>query len=292
METDNWDDYRFILAVVEHGSLNAAARSLGVNHATVLRRVTGFQERHNLKIFDRARNGYRLRTDQSGLVDALRDLRRAMETTERAVTGQGAGVRGAVRITSTDSLCQTILPDMIAGLQRAHPELKLDVLASNLPLNFDQLEAEVTVRPADSLPDELIGEQVAKMGFGVYGHKDLTIGREVQNWLGVTGPLLRSCAGKWQQSNVDDGLIVGSADSFITLRGLCAAGLGLAVLPRFLTADAPDLRLISGFFDRMETAIWVANHKDLASMPRIQACREFLTAQVRDRSALLAGDQS
>ena len=35
-----WDDLRYVLAVAEAGSLAAAARTLGVNHTTVLRRVT------------------------------------------------------------------------------------------------------------------------------------------------------------------------------------------------------------------------------------------------------------
>ena len=38
-----WDDLRYVLAVAESGSLAAAARALGVNHTTVLRRVTGFR---------------------------------------------------------------------------------------------------------------------------------------------------------------------------------------------------------------------------------------------------------
>ncbi len=39
-----WDDLRYVLAVAEHGGLAAAARALGVNHTTVLRRVNAFEE--------------------------------------------------------------------------------------------------------------------------------------------------------------------------------------------------------------------------------------------------------
>ncbi|MBR9863912.1 MAG: LysR family transcriptional regulator [Rhodobacteraceae bacterium] len=289
MDHENWDDYRFILAVAEHGSLNAAARALGVNHATVLRRVSGFQERHDIQIFDRARKGYRLRADQSGLIEALKDLRGAMDAADRAVSGQGAGVRGTVRITSTDSLCTTILPDMIAGLQRMHPELKLDLLASNQPLNFEQLDAEVTVRPTDRLPDGLVGVEVARLGFGVYVHKDLQFDADCPPWLAMSGPLLRAKAGEWQRSNIDDSLVVGAADSFITLRGLCAAGLGLALLPCFLAQQVPELKRLSGYFERMDTGIWIANHKDLDAVPRIVACRAYLEERIAGQGALLAG---
>lgn len=35
----DWDDLRFALAVADGGSVAAAARRLGVNHTTVLRRI-------------------------------------------------------------------------------------------------------------------------------------------------------------------------------------------------------------------------------------------------------------
>ncbi|MDP1883594.1 MAG: LysR family transcriptional regulator, partial [Bradyrhizobium sp.] len=33
----DWDDFRFLLAVVRGGSVSAAAKQLGVDHATVIR---------------------------------------------------------------------------------------------------------------------------------------------------------------------------------------------------------------------------------------------------------------
>ena len=39
----NWDDYRYVLSVARLGSVSAAARELGVNHATVLRRVAAVE---------------------------------------------------------------------------------------------------------------------------------------------------------------------------------------------------------------------------------------------------------
>lgn len=43
MYSMNWDDLRFVLAVADQGSVSAAARDIGVTHATVLRRVAAFE---------------------------------------------------------------------------------------------------------------------------------------------------------------------------------------------------------------------------------------------------------
>lgn len=292
MHIENWDDYRFILAVVEHGSLNAAARALGVNHATVLRRVTGFQDRHAIRVFDRDSHGYRLRADQAGLVESLVSLRTAFEAAERAVLGQGAGIHGPVKITSTDSLCSTVLPPMVAQLRQHHPDLSLELLASNSRLNFGQLDAEVTIRPAEKLSDELVGAEVAKLAFAVYGQENYLLNHKKKlphQWLVGSGPLLRSPAGRWQQANVDPADVNFAADSFISLRELCLSGLGLAILPCCIVPSNSGLRQVRGFFAKMEVGLWVANHRDLDTVPRIVACRNFLSESLAQIKEVLAG---
>jgi DNA-binding transcriptional LysR family regulator len=53
-----WDDLRYVLAVANAGSLAGAARNLGVNHTTVLRRVGAFEKRLGLRLFERLPTGY------------------------------------------------------------------------------------------------------------------------------------------------------------------------------------------------------------------------------------------
>lgn len=55
----DWDDICFFLAVARGGLVRAAAERLGVNHATVLRRVAGLEARLGARLFDRLHSGYR-----------------------------------------------------------------------------------------------------------------------------------------------------------------------------------------------------------------------------------------
>jgi DNA-binding transcriptional LysR family regulator len=41
----DWDDLRYFMALADNGSLAAAARKLGVEHATVARRVAALEEK-------------------------------------------------------------------------------------------------------------------------------------------------------------------------------------------------------------------------------------------------------
>ena len=50
-QNQNWDDLRFFLAVARAGTLSGAARSLGVTHSTVFRRLGAFEERLGVRLF-------------------------------------------------------------------------------------------------------------------------------------------------------------------------------------------------------------------------------------------------
>ena len=56
----NWDDVRIFLAVARAGQILGAARRLGLNHATVSRRVAALEESLNARLFRRLTTGSEL----------------------------------------------------------------------------------------------------------------------------------------------------------------------------------------------------------------------------------------
>ena len=55
----DWSDLRFVLETVRQGGLSGAARILGVNHATVSRRISSAEAAAGALLFDRLPGGYR-----------------------------------------------------------------------------------------------------------------------------------------------------------------------------------------------------------------------------------------
>lgn len=49
----NWQDLRYFHALAQTGSLSAAARQLGVEHATIARRIAALEDATKLKLVDR-----------------------------------------------------------------------------------------------------------------------------------------------------------------------------------------------------------------------------------------------
>jgi DNA-binding transcriptional LysR family regulator len=284
--SENWDDLRFVLAVADCGTVSAAARALGVNHATVLRRIAAFEARHGAALFEKSHNGYRVPPDRVRVLEALRDVQVAVLATSRLMQGGKAPLRGAIRLTSTDSLCQTILPRVLADIRGAAPDLRFDLFATNAHLELAQLQADITVRPAAKLPDDLFGVTPAQIGFGIYEAVGVDHGGR---WLGIGGASARSRPAQWIAETIAPDQIVGAADSFLILREMAASGQGRAVLPCYL--GDPDLRLarIHGVLPVMQVPLWVASHVDLADSPRIRVVRDLLATGLAAKAAELLG---
>lgn len=280
----NWDDLRFVLAVADQGSVSAASRVLGVNHATVLRRIAGFETRHGLKVFEKTATGYRISPDRLALIEALRETNLAVGQVERIIEAVRPNISSGIRVTSTDAFCQFILAPAIAALSRdlATP---VSVMAANAHLDFSRLQADITVRPAMRLPDELSGIQAAAFRFGVYG----TEGGE-DAWLGLEGAIARSAAGDWMRRRIGPIETSLSSDSFLMLAAIAAQGRGRAVLPVFVGDAWPGLTRLDLPADLAPTPVWVASHVDLAASGRLKRARTLIAAELAAAEPRMMGE--
>ena len=91
-----WDDLRVLLAVQRAGSLAKAAKDLGVDKATVGRRLRALGNALGVQLVERVANGYRLSADSRAVVDAAGQIDAIVSELE-AHTGSE---NGAVRVTA------------------------------------------------------------------------------------------------------------------------------------------------------------------------------------------------
>src|SRR6195256_2023157 len=88
--TIDWDDFRFVLAIVRGGSVSAAAKQLGVDHATVIRRVDRLERHLSAKLFDRRKTGYLLTEAGQRVADSAEALESTIVANQEAVGGSRA----------------------------------------------------------------------------------------------------------------------------------------------------------------------------------------------------------
>jgi len=287
MHKNNWDDLRFVLAVADMGSVSAAARALGVNHATVLRRLAALEYRFQTSLFIKDPLGYRLSDEGKAVIDALRDAENAVNRVERLLKGNAAELKGHVRLTSTDSLCQLILPEVVAAITKSKSGLRFSLLSTNSHMNFEHLTADLTLRPAVKLADDLDGQNVGTLGVAVYAGQNMPA-EKADVWLGLEGALARSAPSVWLHNHVTKAHIGQASDSFMVLAALAALNEGLCLLPCFV--GERDERLIrQRNYEKISIPLWIASQADMADTAKIRTARALLAKELAVFAAELAG---
>ncbi|MEP3278944.1 MAG: LysR family transcriptional regulator [Stappiaceae bacterium] len=290
----NWDDLRFILAVAEEGTLAAAARSLGVNHTTVLRRINTFETANGIRLFQRLPTGYQLTAEGQEVVETGHSIDALVLQIERRITGTDLRLEGTLRITTTDALLTKLINRHIPKFKQRHPNIKLDLSITNSMLNLTGRDADVAIRPSLKPPDALVGKRISGLAFCIYGTPDQISRAKNRSysdcaWLGVSESVASAPVGHWLDANVPERAIELKADTFLPLLDACENGLGIAALPCFLGDQSRHLVRLAAPIKKMENALWILTHEDLRRTARVRAFVKFISGSLREERALLEG---
>src|SRR5947209_16412772 len=119
----DWDDVRYFLAVARGGSVRAAAGRLGVNHATVLRRIAQLEERLGTRMFEKLPSGYRLTAAGEEVLEFADQMQASSHQLETRVFGRDQGVRGLLRMTLAPTLATHLLMPDLTGFEGRYPAI-------------------------------------------------------------------------------------------------------------------------------------------------------------------------
>jgi LSD1 subclass zinc finger protein len=99
---------RYFLAFARVGSMQAAAKLLGVNQSTVQRRIAELEERLGRRLVERHLTSYRLTELGEELRPAAERVEAAVATFERQLAASDKDLTGTIRVT-----CGSILADRL-----------------------------------------------------------------------------------------------------------------------------------------------------------------------------------
>ena len=291
----DWSALQYVLAVADKGSLVTAARELGVNHTTVLRRIRSFEQQIGARLFERRTTGHVLSAAGEELVAAARSMKDTLLEAERRIAGEDLRLEGTVRLTTADTLAQTILPRALASFGAAHPGVRIDLSTTNTMLSLTRRDAEVAVRPSKEAAPAYVGRRVSEIAIALYaspGYLDAMPARSDlgrHRWLGLDESLARTTIARWMTRELGDAPVALRVDSLTALSHVALAGMGVAALPCYLGDTTRGLRRVRGPIAEMATELWVLTHEDLKRTARIRAITDWLVERLsRDRD-LLAG---
>jgi len=293
MHNMRWSELEYVLAVANNGSAAAAARALKVNHATVLRRVRGVENRLNIRIFEHLRTGYRLTPEGEVFLDAARSIEETVAELDRKIAGGDIALRGTLSITTTDSIFPVVASD-VAAFRQAYPEVIVDLSITNARLDLDSRDSDIAIRASNDPPPHLVGRRICSMRFGVYAVPELIAAADAAtpaawSWIGMEAPLSGTKFGAWLSETVPAGRFVMRSNSFIGLRDLAVQGVGHAILPRHLGDPVPELARVEVGIEDVAVGIWLLSHRDVLRSRRVRVGTDFLYDALKARTEAFEG---
>ena len=292
--TIDWDDVRYFLAVARGGSVRVGAEQLGVNHSTVLRRVSQLETRLGARLFEKLPSGYRLTTAGEEVIEFAEQMESASNRLETRVFGRDQGVGGLLRITLTPMLASHLLMPVLAEFARLHADIEMDILSSDAPANLTNREADVAIRVVyeqNTLPLNLHGLKGPELSGGIYMSGDLLAAwrsRAAQpvRWI------LKAFDGipAWaREGEIPIGKIpFKTSDAGAHIAAL-REGLGMSALPCFVGDADPLLVRVPGSRVHRHGSLWLLTQGESRRTRRVQLFIEFISKRLAAYTDLLAG---
>ncbi|WP_239496358.1 LysR family transcriptional regulator [Salinicola peritrichatus] len=270
--SSQWDDFRVVLAIAESGSLSGAARILGVNHATVYRRLEKLETRAGVRLFERAASGYAMTPTGEAIAERAKRMRDTVADAERYLLGQAASLTGTLRLTTTDALLNAAMP-VLAEFRRAHPCIVLEITTSSERHNLTRRDADVALRPTANPPEHWIGKSLGVIRQAIYAARGMAVNADTP-WVGPDVVMGYRTLERWMEDEDVASLVGVRADSTIGMASAIRAGMGQGVLPCYLADPISDLQRLGKPIPALETPLWLLTHPDLRRAASVRALFE------------------
>src|SRR6202162_5702182 len=290
----DWDDVRYFLAVARGGSVRTAAKRLGVNHATVLRRIAQLEKPIGAQMFEKLPSGYRLTAAGEEVLELANQMEASSNQLETRVFGLDQSGRGLLRVTLAPPLATHLLMPDFAEFARLHPDIEMEILSSGELANLTNREADVAIRVVydrKTLPLNLHGLKGPDLFGGVYISRD----RLAAGHAGAPDPLrgvVISIHGipDWAR----EGEVRTTGVPFRTTDGeaqivAVRQGLGMTTLPCFVGDADPLLVRVPGTDPHMHGTLWLLTQGETRKTERMRLFNEFVSRRLPPSALLLAG---
>lgn len=294
----NWDHAKIFLAVARAGQILSAAGRLGLDHATVTRRLNALEADLGPKVVERRPTGCTLTSVGEQLLPIAERVESEFLKAQAMLGGTDLRLEGTVRIGAPDAFGTYFLAPRLPALAEAHPDLILQLVPLPRTFSLSRREADIAIildRPEEG---RLVGRKLTDYSLGVYAAPD---------YLARTGPVVtrEDLKDRTLVTYVHDLAYSSGLDYMDALAGACArrfecasavgqmaaveAGGGVAILHDYAAAGRGLVRILPEI--RFERAYWLVMHADMRDLRRIAETDRFIAEAVRaNRGMFLTGD--
>jgi DNA-binding transcriptional LysR family regulator len=285
----SWDHFGTFLAVMEGGSLSAAARSMNVAQPTVRRQIEDLERRLGTPLFTRSQSGLKPTIAAQELLPYAETMAATAAAGLRTASSAGQDSGGTVRITCSEVLGVEVLPPILAAFQKTYPAIQIELVATNVTEDLVRRDADIGIRMARPLQSALIARRVATVEVGLFATCECLEAFPPPATLGDLAAYSRLIGDDRSTVLIDalakQGVVLNResfgfrADGDLIQLAALRAGLGIGICQKSIAAQNSRLqRVLPELGIALEA--WVVMHEDLKQVPRVRAVYDHLVAAV------------
>jgi DNA-binding transcriptional LysR family regulator len=281
----DWESLRTVLAVARARSLAGAARSLGVRHSTVFRRIKEVERRLGRPLFDRDRAGWAANAVGDSAVRAALSMEEAVLEAERRLLGADASLAGVVRVATSEMIGGYLLSRLVQPFLAEYPAMEIELDVSNRNLDLTRREADLAIRATQAPPEVLVGRKLATIRYAVYAAPGLLPRGKAPDlerlaWIGFDERLGHLHVARWFERALPGIRPRLRMDSLATILRAALVGAGAAVLPTFAASQEKGLVRITDVIPGVHMDLWLLSHPDLRGNARVKALADHLASAI------------
>ena len=242
--------------VAEDLSVSAAALHLGTGKSVVSKRVAQLEAEVKATLFSRSTRRIALTVAGEAYLEFARRALVEVATAEERLRDLRTELTGQIRLTAPVSWGQHVLAKRLPEFMRQHPAITIELLLADRVMDIGYERIDIALRWTSTPPPELMAVPVAEVAWVIVAAPAYL------DAAGVPGDprdlAAHTCMAYWRESSDDAWTLVAGerrrqvsvhsryhANNPEAVAHAALAGLGIAMLPLYLCADAlADRRLV------------------------------------------------
>jgi len=292
----NWDDLRIFLAVARSGQLLSAARALGVNHATVARRLSALEADLAVKLVDRRTTGSQLTPAGERLLATAERVEADMLGARAEIGGGDVALSGSVRIGAPDGFGVAFLAPRLGRLTEQHPDLTLQLVPAPRAVSLSRREADIAITVERPEHGRLVARKLVDYTLGLYASRDYlaragtpTTPQDLASHalVGYVEDLVYSSALAYADEIDRSFRPRFEIASTLGQTEAVKAGAGIGILHAFIARREADL--VPVLPERaLRRSYWMVLHESVRELRRVRVAAEFIAGCVDEARDIFA----
>ncbi|USU13778.1 LysR family transcriptional regulator [Sphingomonadaceae bacterium OTU29THOMA1] len=161
-------DLAVLIEAVQHGSLSAAGRRLGLTPLVASRRLAALEAEVGVRLVHRTTRSLSLTPEGEAFLPHAEAILLHAEDARAAVAGGDEGASGLLRIAASVPFGRKVLTPMIGGFLAAHPRAKVELLLSDTVVDITAQGVDVAIRFGELRDSNLVARRLAHNKRGLY----------------------------------------------------------------------------------------------------------------------------